>query len=78
MDPYIAEHGTLEFFWVAEAPKHPGVYAVDETKKTSEAQNCTTSIHDARKFKLKKEAETWCLIFPKPLFVPREHGYNTV
>lgn len=76
--PYVAETGTLEFFWVPEAPKHPGVYAVDPKKKTRKEQNCTVSIHDALKFKTKKECDNWCLIFPEPLFVPKEHGYSPI
>lgn len=76
LNTYRTEDGPLSFVWVPEAPKHAGVYAVNPKKKLIETQNCTHNIHDALQFKTKSECETWCMIFPEPVFVPREHGFG--
>jgi hypothetical protein len=78
MRPYTTEHGEIEFFWVPEAPQHPGVYAIDPEKRTMKNQNCTLSIHEARKFSTSKECDVWCRANTEPAFVPKQHGYCPV
>jgi hypothetical protein len=59
------------FFWVPEAPKHPGVYAY---KGYCAKKNCTGDIDEAMQFDTKEACQAWCEANPTPLFVPMEHG----
>lgn len=61
-----------EFFWLAEAPKYSGVYAVE--RKPESSVTCTGVWSEAKRFGTREECQAWCDANPYPEFAPVEHG----
>ncbi len=73
-----------KFFWVPEAPGHPGLYAnlngndIHVGKISGWVQPSTYSIHHARQFNTYEECRNWCINNQFPKFIPKEHGICSI
>jgi hypothetical protein len=71
-----------KFYWIPEAPQHPGLYAnLTGTDMKygklgdGELQPSTYDPNSARKFITKEECQEWCNLNPDPAFEPKEHAF---
>jgi hypothetical protein len=62
-------------FWLAEAPKRPGIYARDPAHMTVDGWPLSTrNVDEALKFETHEACAKWCAENPDPLFAPVEHS----
>ena len=75
---------TATHIWIPEAPEHPGLYAVKPGQSEFDAgkvrglvgQPSTMDPSRALQFPTQAECQAWCDANPRPVFVPREHGFG--
>jgi hypothetical protein len=65
----------MRFFWIPEAPNHPGVYANSNASIEADGDRSTTDPHAALRFPDRMSCQLWCDSHPVPPFVPQEHGF---
>jgi hypothetical protein len=71
----------MNFYWIPEAPGHPGLYAnardmTGSGGRTDQLQPSTMNANLAKRFASREDCQRWCDEHPEPPFVPTEHGFD--